>query len=108
MAKIVWHDKEFEKIRKAPSLHALFHQMGTPWAADLNADLNAAEIKRGQPVEDGYKFYVTELPHEVRLFMVAFTARAQAHEAKHSSMLKLMRTAGRTVVRGKAENPRED
>ena len=65
------------------------------------------EIKRGQPVEDGYDHHVRELKDEARLYVVAATARAQAHEARHSSMLKQMRTAGRAVVTGKAKNPRK-
>lgn len=109
MAKVVLYEKRIEdQVGKAPGLKALFDVMGAEWVARLNTELNAAEAKRGQPVEEGYKHYVNTLKHEVRLYVVAFTARAQAHEARHSAMLKQMRTAGHTIVRGKATNPRQD
>jgi hypothetical protein len=45
-------------------------------------------------VEDGYTYHVHQGHTRVRMYVVAATARAQAHERKHSSILKLMHTSG--------------
>jgi hypothetical protein len=85
---------------------AYLKAMGDQWTADLNTELHAAQAARKQPVEDGYIAHVTEGGTRARLFIVAATARAQAHEAKHSSILKRMRTSGHDVnVHGTMKNP---
>jgi hypothetical protein len=85
---------EFRRIRKTPALEAQLEAMGTEWVARLNTELHAAQTKRKQPVEDGYVAHVNQGTTRVRLHIVAATARAQAHEKAHSSILKLMRTTG--------------
>lgn len=79
---------------------AYLEAKGVEWVAELNADLRAAQASRKQPVEDGYDFRVTTGGTRARLYIVAATARAQAHEAKHNMILKLMKTTGFDVKRG--------
>lgn len=110
MARFDWHDREFgPQIRKAPGMVALLDSMGEEWVARLNTELHAAQARRKQPVEDGYIHDVTTGGTRARLYIVATTARAQAHEAEHSSILKLMRTSGQDVnVHGEFRNPNAD
>lgn len=111
MARFDWHDKEFApQIRKTPGMIITLRNMGAGWIGDLNDELNAAQARRKQPVEDGYDSHVTEGGSRARLFIVAASARAQAHEAKHGSILKLMRTSGLDVNQGAGEfrNPNAD
>jgi geranylgeranyl pyrophosphate synthase len=82
---------------------AYLEAKGEEWVAELNTELHAAQAKRKQPVEDGYDHHVTTGGTRARLYIVAETARAQAHEAKHSSILKLMKTSGFDVKKGTGE-----
>lgn len=100
MARFDWHDEEFPPIRKSPGMVAYLEEKGEEWVAELNADLHAAQAKRKQPVEDGYTHYVHVGGTRARLYIVAATARAQAHEARHNMILKLMKTSGHDVNRG--------
>jgi geranylgeranyl pyrophosphate synthase len=86
------NNAEFERIRKAAKLESILRVRGETWCARLNTELHAAQAKRKQPVEDGYTFYIHGGGSRLRLYIVAFTARAQAHERAHSSILKLMET----------------
>lgn len=86
------NNDEFERIRKTARLESIFRVRGETWTARLNAELHAAQAKRKQPVEDGYVFYIHSTGTRLRLYIVAATARAQAHEKAHSSILKLMET----------------
>lgn len=85
---------------------AHLEEMGAEWVTRLNAELHSAQAARKQPIEDGYNHHVVVGGSRARLFIVAASARAQAHEAKHSSILKLMRTSGyKPKVHGDFENP---
>lgn len=95
--KVQLHDEEFVKLRKVQPLHALLHARGEEWIKRLNDELHAAQAKRRQPVEDGYTFHITNRGTRLRLYIVAATARAQAHERAHSSILKLMETTNYDV-----------
>jgi hypothetical protein len=97
VARFDWHDNQFPPIRKSPGMVAHLKGMGEQWTAELNAELHSAQAARNQPVEDGYTAHITTGGSRARLFIVAASARAQAHEAKHSSILKLMRTSGHDV-----------
>lgn len=86
------HNEEFVKLRKDPKLESIFRVRGETWVSRLNSELHAAQAARRQPVKDGYTYYVHDGGSRLRLYVVAFTARAQAHEKKHSTILKLMET----------------
>lgn len=101
-----WNMDEFKRIRTSPEMAGQLAEMGVQWVERLNEELRVAQAARKQPVEDGYDYTVTNTGSRARLFVVAKTARAQAHEAEHSSMLKQMATSGLTPkIVGKAENP---
>lgn len=91
---------EWQRIRKAPKLVELLTERGERWIAELNAELHAAQSARKQDIEDGYTFYVSTEGDRAKLFIVAATARAQAHEAANQSILKKMDTSGFDVKRG--------
>jgi hypothetical protein len=99
VARYDWHLEEFVRVRKSPGMIAHLEGMGEEWVGLLNTELHAAQTARKQPVEDGYVHHITTGGSRARLYIVAKTARAQAHEAKHSSILKLMRTSGHDVKR---------
>lgn len=110
MARFDWHDEEFGEIRRSPGMVAHLDGMGEQWVARLNEELHGAQARRNQPVEDGYDHHITTGGTRARLYVVASTARAQAHEAKHGSILKLMRTSGLDVNQGtgRFRNPNAD
>lgn len=87
----------FIAMRKDAKLVSMLRVRGETWVSRLNAELHKAQRARKQPIADGYKFYVHTEGTRARLYIVAFTARAQAHERKHSSILKLMETTGYDV-----------
>jgi len=87
----------FVEMRKDPKLVSMLRVRGETWVSRLNTELHAAQKARRQPIADGYTFYVHTDGSRARLYIVAFTARAQAHERKHSSILKLMETTGYDV-----------
>ena len=89
----------FIEMRKDPKLISILRVRGETWCARLNAELAKAQRARKQPVADGYTFYVHTGGTRTRLYIVAFTARAQAHERKWSSILKLMETTRYDVVK---------
>jgi hypothetical protein len=91
----MWSNTEdWQYIRKAPELVTMFEQMGGMWVSDLNRELHAAQAARKQKVEDGYAFAISHDNDRLRMRIWAFTARAMVHEAKHQSILKLMRNSG--------------
>jgi hypothetical protein len=99
----MWSNTEdWQYIRKAPELVSLFNQIGGMWVDDLNSELRQAQAARKQKIEDGYKFAINSDSDRIRMRIWAFTARAAAHEAKHQSILKLMKTSGWDVKRGSA------
>jgi len=83
----------FVEMRKDSKLVSILRVRGETWVSRLNAELHAAQKARRQPIADGYAFYVHTEGSRARLYVVATTARAQAHERKHSSILKLMETS---------------
>jgi hypothetical protein len=83
----------FVAMRKDPKLVSILRVRGETWVSRLNAELHTAQKARRQPIADGYAFYVHTEGSRARLYIVATTARAQAHEKKHSSILKLMETS---------------
>lgn len=97
MADFKWHIPEFKRIRNSPGQVAELEAMGEKWVAELNAELRAAQAKRRQPIEDGYKYWISH-GTRARLHIIAATARAQAHEAEHSSILRLMKVGGTSNV----------
>ncbi|WNM74106.1 hypothetical protein SEA_NERGAL_15 [Mycobacterium Phage Nergal] len=110
-----WHLDEFERIRKSEGIVSFLEETGKQLVSGLNAELHAAQRARNQPVEDGYKFYVTNEgdASRARLHVLAFTTRAQAHEAVHQSILKRLgeaaatTSAGRTAERALARAERD-
>jgi hypothetical protein len=102
--RMVLHNEEFKRIRKSAALVGLFNLRGEEWVERLNNELHIAQAKRKQPVEDGYVYHVSDRGTRARLYIVAATARAQAHERAHSSILKLMETTNYDVkTRGQLE-----
>lgn len=87
-----WNMAEFERIRKTPELEAMLAGRAEEWVERLNDELHAAQAKRKQRVEDGYVYHISEKGDRLRLYIIAATARAEAHERAHSSILKLMKT----------------
>ena len=86
--KIDWNLDGFKEIRTCEGMNAVLHEMGEENVAALNAELAQAQTARKQPVHDGYGYHVSTGGTRNRLQIVAFTARAQAHEAKHMSILR--------------------
>lgn len=97
MARFVWNMAEFRRIRNSPGMTEYLRAKGEKWVAELNAELREAQAKRRQPVEDGYIYWISH-GTRARLHIIAKTARAQAHEAEHSSILKLMHIEGKSNV----------
>jgi hypothetical protein len=97
--KVQLNNAEFQRVRKAAKLESILRVRGETWCSRLNAELHKAQRARKQPVADGYTFYIHSDGSRLRLYIVAFTARAQAHEKKHSSILKLMETTKYDVKR---------
>lgn len=95
---MVLNNDEFERVRKTARLESIFRARGETWVSRLNAELHDAQRARKQPIADGYTFYIHNEGSRIRMYIVAFTARAQAHERKHSSILKLMETTKYEVV----------
>ena len=93
------NNSTFREVRKASKLVSILRARGETWCERLNAELHAAQRARRQPIADGYTYYVHTGGSRARLYIVAFTARAQAHEKAHSSILKLMETTGYDVER---------
>lgn len=98
-----WHLDEFERIRKSEGIVSFLHETGKQLVSGLNAELHAAQRARDQPVEDGYKYYVTNEANasRARLHVLAFTARGQAHEAAHQSILRRLGEAAKVTSAGR-------
>ncbi|GLE59537.1 hypothetical protein NJBCHELONAE_48500 [Mycobacteroides chelonae] len=86
--RIVWHLDEFRRVRKSVELLHELHNMGRKWVDELNAELAEAQRARGQEIEAGYVYHITNEGDRARLHIIAATARAMAHEAKHQSILR--------------------
>lgn len=86
------HNEEFEEMRHDPAIEKLFAQRGDTWTYRLNSELARAQAKRKQPVEEGYTYHISHFGSRIRMYVLTYTARAMAHERKHSSILKLMET----------------
>jgi hypothetical protein len=97
--KVRINNPGFIEMRKDPKLVSILRVRGETWVSRLNTELHAAQKARKQPTADGYKYYVHTEGTRARLYVLAFTARAQAHEKKHSSILKLMETTQYDVVK---------
>lgn len=97
MARFEWHISEFRRIRNSPGMTEFLKAKGEEWVTELNAELREAQAKRKQPVEDGYDYWISR-GTRARLHIIPKTARAQAHEAKHSSILRTMKVGGTTNV----------
>lgn len=108
MAEFRWHLEEFRKIRNSAGMTEWLRQKGEDWVHRLNDELHEAQQKRHQPVEDGYRYTISH-GSRARLHIFPYTARAQAHEAEHQSILKMMRMGGLEVkVReSPARNPNQ-
>lgn len=97
MARFEWHLSEFRRVRNSPGMTEFLRAKGEEWVAELNAELREAQARRKQPIEDGYDYWISK-GTRARLHIIAKTARAQAHEAEHSSILKVMKVAGKSNV----------
>jgi hypothetical protein len=84
------NNPEWRRIRKTAELKSELDARGRQWVERLNAELHAAQAKRKQPVEDGYRYEITTEGSRYRLYVWPYTARAIAHEAVNQSMLKLV------------------
>lgn len=77
----------WREMRNSPGTDEYLENVGTETVAACNADLRAAQAKRGQPIEDGYDFHITHGSRS-RLNIFPTTPRAMAHEAVNQSILK--------------------
>ena len=94
----------FIAMRKDAKLVSILRVRGETWVSRLNEELHRAQQARKQPIADGYTYYIHDSGTRARLYILATTARAQAHERKHSSILKLMETSRYDVkTRGQLE-----
>lgn len=76
-------------MRNSPGTDEYLHKLGEETVARCNADLRAAQAKRGQPVEDGYDYHITH-GSRARLNVFPSTPRGIAHEAVNQTILKHM------------------
>lgn len=83
-----WNMEEFRRIRTCEGIVGALDAMGDEWVESLNAELHEAQEMRRQPVEDGYVKHVVAEGARARLHIVPATARAQAHEDMHHSILR--------------------
>ena len=90
MGRVEMHHEAFDEMRKDPKLRAALSLWGQSATDELNAELAAAQERREQSVEPGYESSVVAgAGHtRARLYIAAATARAQAHEKAHDSLLK--------------------
>ena len=95
---VLLNNAEFERVRKSSRLESILRVRGETWVSRLNTELHKAQRARKQPVADGYTYHIHDGGSRLRLYIVPFTARAMAHERKHSSILKLMETTKYDVV----------
>jgi hypothetical protein len=77
----------WREMRNSPGVDAYLHGVGEETISRCNADLRAAQAKRGQPQEDGYDFTITHGSRS-RLTVFPNTPRAMAHEAVNQSIIK--------------------
>lgn len=74
-------------MRNSPRMDEYLHKVGEETVRRCNAELRAAQAKRGQPEEDGYDFTITHGSRS-RLNIFPDTPRAIAHEAVNQTILK--------------------
>lgn len=77
----------WREMRNSPQMDKYLHRVGEETVRRCNADLRAAQAKRGQPQEDGYDFTITHGSRS-RLNIFPDTPRAMAHEAVNQTILK--------------------
>lgn len=88
MARFVWNDDEFRRVRKSEGMVDLLRAIGTETVARCNTNLHAAQARRRQPQADGYDHRVSTEGTRARLYIAASTARGMAHEAVNQDILK--------------------
>jgi hypothetical protein len=91
------NNPEWREMRNSPEMDGYLDKVGEETVAKCNADLRAAQAKRGQPQEDGYDYHITH-GSRARLNVFPSTPRAIAHEAVNQTILKNL-----TVGAAKAE-----
>lgn len=84
---------EWREMRNSPQTDEYLHRVGEETVARCNADLRAAQAKRGQPQEDGYDYTITHGSRS-RLNVFPSTPRAIAHEAVNQTILKVIPIGG--------------
>ncbi|OBK92377.1 hypothetical protein A5646_03490 [Mycobacterium sp. 1245499.0] len=77
----------WREMRNSPEADEYLNRVGEETVRRCNADLRAAQAKRGQPEEDGYDFTITHGSRS-RLNIFPDTPRAMAHEAVNQTILK--------------------
>lgn len=108
VTRMKWNMPEFRRIRNSVGMTDWLKAKGDDWVERLNAELHEAQQARKQPVADGYTYTIGH-GTRARLHVFPYTARAQAHEAEHQSILKLMRMGGLEVhvKETPAQNPNQ-
>lgn len=84
-----YDNPEWREMRNSQGVDEYLHRVGEETVAKCNADLRAAQAKRGQPQEDGYDYTVTH-GSRARLNVFPSTPRGIAHEAVNQTILKHM------------------
>lgn len=79
----------WREMRNSPGVDDYLDRLGKETVARCNADLRAAQAKRGQPQEDGYDYHITHGSRS-RLNIFPDTPRAIAHEAVNQTILKTL------------------
>lgn len=82
-----FENPEWRAMRNSPGVDEYLHKLGEETVSRCNADLRAAQAKRGQPQEDGYDYHITHGSRS-RLKVFPSTPRAIAHEAVNQTILK--------------------
>lgn len=101
-----FNNPEWREMRNSPGTDDYLTQLGEQIVARCNADLRAAQAKRGQPQEDGYDYHITHGSRS-RLNVFPTTARAMAHEAVNQTILKNMPIGAKSTRGPDHEIPRE-
>lgn len=82
-----YNNPAWREMRNSPEADEYLNKVGEETVRQCNADLRAAQAKRGQPEEDGYDFTITHGSRS-RLNIFPDTPRAMAHEAVNQTILK--------------------
>lgn len=88
----------WREMRNSPAMDEYLNKVGKETIERCNADLRAAQAKRGQPQEDGYDYHITH-GSRARLNIFPNTARAIAHEAVNQTILKSIPIGGTKETR---------